>query len=79
MSYAVPTPTRGQRFEVRRVDDERRAYVFEESLRNYADACMFADIARVMTGDHFIIWDARERRATPYDTRQLGAKETRQP
>lgn len=64
-----PDPSR-YRFEVRRVDLERRVLVHVDDHPAYAVACLCADSWRAATGDDFVVWDTRERRPL-YDSRLL--------
>lgn len=63
-------PLDRERFEIRRVDEERRVYVYVSDDRKYHDACIQADHARRRTGAHYVVWDAFERRVL-YDSRLL--------
>ena len=59
------------RFELRRVDEERRRYVFIHDLRTYSEAALYADVARHMMPDvHFVVWDSRLGRPL-YDSRAI--------
>ncbi len=57
-------------FEIRRVDQHRRRYVLLATEYRYADACLVADVACQMTGQHHVIWDVLGERVL-YDSRRL--------
>lgn len=57
-----------ERFEIRRVDHERRAYVYVSDDRRFHDACIGADLAVALYGYDVVIWDRHEKRLV-YDSR----------
>lgn len=59
MTWPEGPPAR-RRFELRRVDEERRVYRFVHDLRTYSEACLYADVAVRMLGGDFVVFDAVE-------------------
>lgn len=56
------------RFHIRRVSKPTNIYVEDHAV--YHDACLAADIARSLTGDHYVVWDTKLK-LTLYDSRKL--------
>lgn len=69
-SVASPPHDRRFPFEVRRVCQATRRYVFVERLDKYHDACLVADVAVEVWGEHHVVWDMKEERVL-YDSRKL--------
>lgn len=58
------------RFELRRVDVERRCYSFVHDLRTYSEAVLYADVAATMMPSlDFVVWDSMLLRVL-HDTRK---------
>lgn len=62
-------PIDRERFEIRRVDAERRVYVFVTSDRKYVDACIIADTAISRWGGDYVVLDGHEGCRVLYDSR----------
>ncbi len=61
------------RWELRRVNTERRCFTFVHDLRTYSEACLYADVAVSLLGGDFVVWDNVERKAL-YDSRAIAGK-----